>query len=134
MKATITKVTFKEEKQTKYGMQYTFVVEYDGKKAYYNSKSKDQKKFVEGEEAEFNEQEMTSTKGNKYLIIRPEYKGGKSEYGRQLKRIQSQYSSFGVSYVKDLIIAGVIDIKQWESASEKIISFMYEQDKKYEDK
>ena len=132
MKAKITKVTFKEEKETKFGMQYTFVVEYDGKKAFYNSKKKDQTKFVEGQEAEFSEEERTSGKGNKYLIVKPEYKGGNSNFGRQLKREQSKYSGFAVSYVKDLIIADKINIKDWESASKKIFNFMVDLDKSIE--
>ena len=132
MKALITKVTFKDEKETKFGMQYTFLVEYDGKKAYYNSKKKDQTKFVEGQEAEFTETEHTSGKGNTYYIVKPEYKGGNSNFGRQLQREQSKYSGFAVSYAKDLVIADKIGFEQLLPAAQKMFDFMVALDKSIE--
>lgn len=133
MKAKITKVEFKKEYQDKWGTKYEFIVEYDGKSAHYSSKSKDQKKFITGQEAEFSEEKRTWNDGTPYLIIKPAYTpGGNSNYGKQLKREQSKYSGFAVSYVKDLIIEGKIPIDQWESASKKIALFMVNLDKEIE--
>jgi len=131
MKAKITKVTFKKEYESKYGTMYGFSIEYDGKSAYYSSKKREQNKFIEGSEAEFTEEKRKGESGE-YLVIKPVYSGGNSNFGRQLKREQSKYSGFAVSYVKDLIIAGVIKIDQWESASEKIFNFMVDLDKSIE--
>jgi len=56
MKALITEVIFKKETDGKFGKQFQFEVQYDGKKAYYTSKYKDQKNFVKGQECEFTEE------------------------------------------------------------------------------
>jgi len=131
MKAKITNVTFKKEYESKFGTMYGFNVEYDGKSAYYSSKKKDQNKFVKGQEVEFTEEKRKNDKGE-YLIVKPIYEGGNSNFGRQLKREQSKYSGFAVSYVKDLIIAGKLEMKDWESASKKICMFMVNLDKEIE--
>ena len=133
MKAKITKVKFDKEYTDKYGVKFKFTIGYDGKEGYYSSKSKDQKKFIEGQEAEFTEEKRTWSDGRPYIIIKPVYaNAGNSNYGRQLKREQSKYSGFAVSYVKDLIIAEKIPIDQWESASKKIFNFMVALDKSIE--
>ena len=71
MKARITSVDFLKEKEGNYGTLYSFKVGYDGKYAYYNSKKRDQAKFVAGKEAEFSEQELEGKNGNKFYIIKP---------------------------------------------------------------
>ena len=132
MKAVIKKVEFLEEKEGQYGMQYSFKIHYDGKWAYYKAKKKEQDKFVEGQECEFTEEEHESKKGNKYFIVKPIYQQGFSNFNRAVKKEQSRYSTMGTSYVNDLIVAGKIDIKYWELASEKIVKFMLELDRKNE--
>lgn len=131
MKALIKSVTFTKEFETKFGMMYGFKVVYDDKTAYYSSKSKEQKNFIEGQESEFVEEEKESN-GKKFLTIKPVPKNPQSNYGRQVKKEQSRYSGFAVSYVKDLIIAGRVDIKDWEKESEKIFNFMVKLDKTLE--
>ena len=131
MKAVITKVTFKKEYDSKYGKMYGFSIEYDDKSAYYSSKKREQTKFIEGQEVEFTEETRKGDKGE-YLVVKPVYEVGNSNFGKQLKREQSKYSGFAVSYVKDLIIADKIDIKDWESASKKICMFMVNLDKDIE--
>lgn len=131
MKAVITNVTFKKEYDSKFGKMYGFSVEYDGKSAYYSSKKKDQTKFVKGQEAEFTEEKRSGDNGE-YLVVKPIYAGGNSNFGKQLKREQSKYSGFAVSYVKDLIIADKLKISDWESASKKIFQFMVDLDKSIE--
>ena len=109
MKAKITKVTFNKEYESNFGTLFGFIVEYDGKSAYYSSKTKDQKKFIVGQEAEFTEEVRKGDKGNEYIIIKPVYAGkGQSNYGKALSREQSRYSGFSDSYVKDLLISGII--------------------------
>jgi len=130
MKALITKVTFKEEKQGKFGMQYNFFIDYDGKKAYYTSKSREQTKFVEGQECEFTEEKRTSKAGNEYFVVKAIYQqGNKSQYGKALQREQSKYSGFACSYVKDLIVSGHIQLDDWAGMSSMIFEHMVELDK-----
>jgi len=136
MKAKITASKFINEFESKFGILYSHLVEYDNKKAYYNSKSKDQTRFVPGKEAEFEEIEKEGKKG-KFLVIKPIQSGGggysgNSNYAKDVKREQSKYSGFATSYVKDLIIADKIEMKDWEAASKKIFNFMVELDKNEE--
>lgn len=129
MKAIITNVTFAKEFESKFGPLFSFKVEYDGKSAYYSSKKKEQDKFVKGKECEFTEEKRTGKNGE-YFIVKPVGKNPyNSNFGKALQREQSKYSGFAVSYVKDLIISGHIDIKQWKSASKDIFNFMVDLDK-----
>jgi len=107
MKALITNVVFNKEFESQHGTLYGFTITYDDKKAFYKSKSRDQKKFIKGQEAEFTEEKIIKG-GKEYLIIKPVYNKGQSNYGKALSREQSKYSGFADSYVKDLIVAGVI--------------------------
>jgi len=107
MKAIIKSVEFNKEFESQHGTLYGFTITYDDKKAFYKSKSKDQKKFIKGQEAEFTEETITKD-GKKYLIIKPVYNRGQSNYGKALSREQSKYSGFADSYVKDLLVGGII--------------------------
>lgn len=131
MKAIIKEVTYKNEFEGKFGTLHSFKVSYDDKVGFYNSKSKDQKKFVKGQEAEFTEEKRNSGKGDFY-IIKPMVKdfNKSSSYGKALQREQSKYSGFAVSYVKDLIIADKLPLSLWQDSAEKIALFMAELDKK----
>jgi hypothetical protein len=128
MKAVIKETKFVKEFDSKYGKMYSFSVSYDDKKAYYNSKNQDQQKFIVGKEAEFTE-EIKEGKGGQYIVIKPMQAFGKSGYAKEIKKEQSKYSGFAVSYCKDLIIAGKIEMKDWEAASKKIFQFMVDLDK-----
>jgi len=131
MEAVIKSVKFSNEYESKFGTLYGFIVKYDDKEAYYSSKSKDQKKFVEGQKAEFTEE--TRIKGGKeYFIIKPVSSNPQSNFGKNLKREQARYTTMAASYVKDLIIAGKIDLKDWMAATEKIVRFMIKLDKEFE--
>lgn len=134
MKAKITKAEFKKEFESKFGTLYQFQIEYNGKKAYFSSKTKDQKKFIVGQECEFTEEEKMGTNDTPYTIVKPKAVGGfqNSNYGKAIKKEQSKYSGFAVSYVKDLIIADKLKIEDWEKASKKIFNFMVELDKSIE--
>lgn len=131
MKAVIKKTEFHKEFDSKFGTLYSHKVWYDDKLAFYSSKSKNQNKFVPGKEAEFTE-ETIETKRGPMVKIKPMVAGGQSNFGKALKREQSRYTTMGASYVKDLIIAGKLDIKDWEKATEKIVKFMFNLDKEIE--
>ena len=138
MKAVITKVDFQKEIDTKFGLAYIYKLEYNGKEATYFSKSKDQAKFVKGKEAEFTEEK----KGD-YLNVKPVTVGKFSEYSRAIKREQSKYSGFGDSYIKDMLVGGVLlpekteeDLEHndivmitWKKRASEIFDHMVELDK-----
>lgn len=112
MKTLIKNATFTKEIETKFGTMYGFKIEYEvngqNKVGFYSSKSKDQKKFIAGQEAEFTEEVMKSQNGE-WIKIKPvALGGGYSNHGKALKKEQSRYSGFSASYVKDMIVAGVI--------------------------
>ena len=131
MKAKIDKVEFNKNVQTKGGEMYSFRITYNNKIGSYLSKNKEQNYFIEGEEVEFTEEEKIWN-GQVYYDLKPIRQNKQSNYSRAVKKEQSRYSGFAVSYVKDLIIAGKIEVKDWEKASEKIFNFMVNLDKTLE--
>jgi hypothetical protein len=118
MKAVITEVTFSKEGENKFGKFYSFKVKYGEKLAFYNSKYKEQKNFITGQEAEFTEEEKTykDKNGNpaSYWVVKPIRADKQSNFGKALKKEQSKYSGFSDSYVKDLLIAGIIKPEKTE--------------------
>ena len=131
MKAKIENVKFLQEREGKFGKEYNFLIEYDNKKAYYTSKSAEQKTFVIGQECEFTEEEHTSEKGGKYWKVRAVRQGNmQSGYGKALQREQSKYAGFAVSYAKDLIIAGKIEFDEWKVVAGEMAEFMMQLDKR----
>jgi len=130
MKAEITKVTFQKEYESKYGLLYGFKVEYEGKTAFYSSKSKDQKKFQPGMIVEFIEEQRKNEKGRTYTVVKPIYdNAAKSNYGRKQKQEQSRYSGFAVSYAKDLAVAGLIGKDEIFPMSSALFEHMVKLDK-----
>ena len=130
MKAIIKKIDFLEEKDGNFGKQYNFRVSYDDKSAYYTSKQKEQQKFIVGEEAEFTEEKRSSKNGNDYYIIKPIYAKEFSNFNRAVKREQSKYSGFAMSYAKDLVVNNIIPIEMIEPYAKSMMDWMVEQDKK----
>jgi len=124
MKAIIEEVKFVKDFETQFGTLYKFIVSYDGKRGVYNSKSKEQNKFVPGQEVEITEETRSYTDGAgnnvEYYVIKPVYTGGKgakqSNYGKALSREASRYSGFSDSYVKDLLMDGIIKPEVDEAA------------------
>jgi hypothetical protein len=127
MKAKIEKVEFNKEFESKFGTLYQFKVWYNGKMAYYSAKKKEQTKFIAGQECEFVEEERSTEKGS-FWIVKP-MTPKNAAWNKAIKKEQSRYSGFAVSYVKDLIIADKIELKDWEKASEKIFKLMVKLDK-----
>jgi hypothetical protein len=133
MKAQIKKITYKGEKSGQFGVSHNFVIEFDDKFAYYTGKIKEQTFFIEGKECEFELEEKVSKEGKKYFTVKPPKKEwNNSNYAKAVKKEQSRYSGFAVSYVKDLIIADKLKIDQWETASKRIFDFMVTLDKSIE--
>ena len=131
MKATIKSVRFVKEYEGRYGMMYLHAVKYNDKEGLYSSKSKDQKKFVPGQEAEFTEVVKTNKRGEDYVTIKP-FHPNTGNFGRQLKREQSKYSGFAMSYAKDLVIADRIKLEDMPKYTKSMFNLMVELDKTLE--
>lgn len=131
MKALIQDVKFLKEFETKFGILYSFKVQYDGRTGFYNSKSKDQKKFVIGQEAEFTEETKTGSKGD-YIVIKPPMQNRQSNFGKALNKEKSRYSGFAVSYAKDLLVAGRINRNELADQAWILFDLMVEMDKTLE--
>lgn len=136
MKELITEVKFNKERQTQFGTLYQFAVKYDGKVGYYSSKDKDQKKFIPGVEAEFTEEEKTYTdKGGNiqtFLVIKPINPNKQSNFGKALKKEQTRYSGFAVSYAKDLVVAGRLQREELSDYAWILFELMVAMDKSLE--
>ena len=130
MKAIITNAEFVKEYPNKKfgGVLYQHKIQYDGKTASYSSKSQNQNKFVKGQEVEFTEEERNGNNGT-YLIIKPMMAQGSSNFGRQVKREQSKYSGFAMSYAKDLVVNDKIAIDQMSAYAELMCKWMVDKDK-----
>jgi len=137
MKAVIQEVKFTKERQTQFGTLYDFLIVYDEKKAYYSSKSKDQKKFIPGQEAEFTEEERTYTYKKtgdlkSFWVIKPLNPNKQSNFGKALKKEQTRYSGFAVSYAKDLVVAGRLDREELPEYATMLFELMVTLDKSIE--
>ena len=131
MKAVIENVKFIKEFESKYGTLYSFKVSYDNREAYYNSKNRDQNKFITGQEVEFTEEVKEGKKGD-YLVVKPINPNKQSNFGRALKKEQSRYSGFAVSYAKDLVVAGRLPFDELTAYSTVLFEHMVELDKSIE--
>jgi len=136
MKALITEVKFRKEFDSKFGKLYSFNVKYDDVVAVYNSKYKDQKKFIPGEEAEFTEETKTYTDKEgiekEYIVIKPPIQQRQSNFGKALGKEKARYSAMAVSYSKDLVIGGRIQIGELPDYAWIMFELMNEMDKSFE--
>lgn len=138
MEAVIDKVEFLKEIDGKHGKLFSFAVSYEGERAIYRSKSKDQKYFIPGKKTEFTEEDMTfkdKKTGNDvpYKVIKPIYTGRnpQSNFGKALKKEQARYSAMVVSYAKDLVIAGRIQLNELQEYSWVMFELIKEMDKTF---
>lgn len=136
MKELIKEVTFNKEGENKFGKFFSFKVKYDNKVAFYNSKNKDQKTFVAGQEAEFTEEEKTYNDKNgnpqSYYVIKPIRLNKQSNFGKALKKEQTRYSGFAVSYAKDLVVAGKLERDELQEYAWVLFELMVQMDKSIE--
>lgn len=124
MKAKTTKI-LKLDKLDNYG-NTTFVIEFaDGVKGFYTSKDPDQKKFVVGQETEFNLEEKEGKKGKYNKITLPQFQkpfGGGG--GKPAPEPRVQMISFAAAYTKDLIVAGKVPLSDFGVTFEMIYGEM----------
>lgn len=137
MKAIIQSVTFLKEYTDKFGTKYSFQIKYDDQVAFYSSKSKDQTKFVPGEEVEFTEEQRTyvdkrTGEEKTYMTIKPIYQHRQSNYGKALGKEQSRYSGFAVAYAKDLVVAGRLNKEDLSEYATVLFDLMVALDKSLE--
>jgi hypothetical protein len=126
-KAKVTKIT-KMEKKDNYG-NTSFIIEFDnGDKGYYRSKNEDQKNFIADNVSDYQIEEKTGSTGAKYFTVtvpktdqpfsKPGF-GGKPQQDPKVQMI-----SFSMSYTKDLVVGGKLDIKDLETGFNRIYNLM----------
>lgn len=130
MKTIIKKVDFNKEVDTKFGTRYQFNVWYNDRKAQYLSNTKEQKAFIQGKESEFVETTREYNGVTYYNLKLP--KSGSSNFARAIKREQSKYSGFAMSYAKDLVIADKIKLEDISEYTELMFKLMVKLDKTIE--
>jgi hypothetical protein len=123
MKAKVTKI-LKLDRLDSFG-NTSFVIEFDdGTKGFYTSKNPDQNKFIVGNVADFEVEVKQGSKGPYNKITVPntgqQFKGG----GRPPVDPKVQFIGFSASYSKDLICAGKVEMKDFESTFNKIYALM----------
>ena len=133
MKGKIIAAEFSKEGEGKFGKWYShrITIEHEGEKQICNylSKTKEQTKFIAGQEAEYT---LTPKEynGKTYFDIKPvQAFQGKSNFGKKLAQEQSKYSGFAMSYAKDLVVAGVLPSEKMFEGAKKMFDWMVEQDK-----
>ena len=136
-KSIIEEVKYDKEKETKWGqMVHQYKVWYDGGKlGFFQSSKKDQDHFVRGQECEFEELELKGRNDEPFYILKLPKKNQRfNARAKESKREQAKYSGFAASYVKDLIVANKIQVKDWVPAMTKIFWAMVELDQELEQK
>lgn len=131
MKALILTTEFVKEYESKFGTLYLHKIKYDDKTAFYSSKKKEQTYFEPNKEVEFTEEKKTGEKGE-YLVVKPVMANKQSNFGRALKKEQSRYSGFAVSYSKDLVCGGRLPLEELESKAWELFDLMVKMDKTLE--
>ena len=117
MKGSCVKAEWQKECKSKHGGMlhlHSLVIiddEMNEVKGFYISKSKDQKKFIEGQDCEYITEKSVGTDGVERVKIKPSKAFEGSSYGRAVKKEQTRYSGFAVSYVKDLVVAGILQVE-----------------------
>lgn len=136
MKAVIEEVTFSKEIDSKFGKLYSFKVKYNGEVAIYRSKNRNQTNFIPGKEAEFTEETQSYKDKNgveqHYKVVKLINQNKQSNFGKALKKEQSRYSGFAVSYAKDLLVAGRINREELQDMSWILFELMVAMDKTLE--
>jgi len=121
----VTKVT-RFDKKDNYG-NTSFAIEFaNGDKGFYSTKSEDQTKFVVGAESEYEIESKQSKTGSTYFRItlpgeaQPFKPGG----GKPPVDPKVQMIGFAMSYTKDLIVAGKIQMKDLPATFDVIYNEM----------
>jgi len=132
MKVQIINSQFVKEYTGKYGTLYQHEIVYkvgdETKVAQYSSKTQDQKNLVAGSEADVTVETRTGQHGSWEIIKPAQKKQGYSSYGQQQNREQARYSGFAMSYAKDLVIAGKVELDDMPKYTKAMFKLMVELD------
>ena len=102
----VTKAEYKDSFKSEYGELHSFAIEFEnGDRGFYSSKSKDQNKFIEGSEADYEKEEKQGKNGVYYKIKPAKKEFSSNGYSGSSKK--SSNASFALSYAKDLGIANI---------------------------
>lgn len=125
-KAKVTKIT-KFEKKDNYG-NTSFSIEFENNdKGFFSTKDEEQKKFIIGQETEYNIEEKTGATGKVYYkITLPQseqptksFGGGKPAQDPKISMI-----GFSMSYTKDLVVAGKVPMSDLAKEFNSIYNLM----------
>ena len=135
MKAIFKQIVLAKPVETKFGLRYSFNVKYDveGQERIgsFLAEKESQDLFLEGQENEFTEASREYN-GKTYYNLAPIKKAGNSNFARQIKKEQSKYSGFAMSYAKDLTVASKIPLSDMYSEAQKMMNWMVQKDKELE--
>lgn len=130
--AKVDVVTFKKEFTSQYGTLYSFEVKFNnGDTGFYNSKTKDQSKFVIGTEVEYEIETKSNDKGS-WSVVKPvaaqkPFGGG---FGKSApKNENSIIAQSSIKASVELICAGKINPEKLFETAEKIMTWVKEKGK-----
>lgn len=112
----------KKDRKDDYGNSY-YELEFDnGDKGLFSTKSEDQKTFTVNSEITYiiEEKEGKNGKWFKISVPKPAFGGG----GKPQQDPKVQMISFSMSYTKDLIVGGKVEMKDLEKVFNQIHSLM----------
>jgi hypothetical protein len=122
-KARVTKLT-RMDKLDNYG-NTSFIIEFDNAdKGFYTSKNPNQTKFIVGNVADYSIEEKQGSKGVYYKITAPGDSQGFKPGGKAPVDPKVQFIGFGCAYTKDLVCAGKVDMKEFETTFNRIYALM----------
>ena len=135
MEARILEINYLKPYQSPHGPMHDWHIKYEGGEGegMYTSKANPQTFFKVGEVASFTEDIMFSKQGKRWAKIKPIRENGNRNYSgfrRELKKEQSKYSGFAMSYAKDLCVAGQIKYENIFIHAQQMMDWMVEQDAK----
>lgn len=112
------------DKKDNYG-NTSFIIEFDnGDKGFYTSKNEDQKKFIVGQESEYMIEEKQGSRGAYYKISVPQSEQPARSFGKPAQDPKVQMISFSMSYTKDLIVAGKVQMPDLTKEFNNIYNLM----------
>ena len=126
MKAKIENVKFLQEREGKFGKEYNFLIEYDNKKAYYTSKSAEQKTFVIVKLKILEDSRRSRANGdkcrcNKALVLEFQDKDGTSSGEKEYTSNEYAKCTYKVG---EIVYADSWDDNRWNECSHGIHFFV----------
>lgn len=119
-KAKIKTCRFVSEWQGQNGIVYYHEIELDnGDKGQIGTKDKNPEKLQAGQELTYTIE--ATTRGNKIKAVNTNQGGG---FKKPMRDPKEQMTSFAMSYAKDLVVAGKLDIKDLEAGTKRIYNIM----------